>query len=189
MVIAVVLIVLALVYYLVSTIVALRQITAGLDEVIANTNTINLDWTASMRKQEKDMDQERRYSTVYFMNTENDVDYLSENKDDQKDISDKKLQWVSFQAHFFSGVLIAKQGFNKSDLAVTTDVTDTSHIKQMKADLALNRNADGSYPMEFYFGPVKYKFLKTQGYHLEKQVYMGWGFLAYINRFSRIAGI
>ncbi|HEY8783789.1 MAG TPA: membrane protein insertase YidC [Mucilaginibacter sp.] len=158
--------------------------TTGLDEVIANTNTINLDWTASMRKQEKDMDQERRYSTVYFMNTENDVDYLSENKDDQKDISDKKLQWVSFQAHFFSGVLIAKQGFNKSDLAVTTDVTDTSHIKQMKADLALNRNADGSYPMEFYFGPVKYNFLKTQGYHLEKQVYMGWGFLAYINRFS-----
>jgi len=89
--------------------------TTGLDEVIANTNTINLDWTASMRKQEKDMDQERRYSTVYFMNTENDVDYLSENKDDQKDISDKKLQWVSFQAHFFSGVLIARQGFNKSE--------------------------------------------------------------------------
>jgi len=155
----------------------------GLDQV-ANTSSINLDWTASMRKQEKDMDQERRYSTVYFMNTDNDVDYLNENKDDQKDISDKKIQWISFQAHFFSGVLIAKDGFTKSSLAVTTDVTDTADVKQMKAGLVVARNSDGSYPMEFYFGPVRYNLLKTQGYHLEKQVYMGWGFLAYINRFS-----
>jgi hypothetical protein len=40
MIVAVVLIVLALVYYLVSTIVALRQITSGLDEVIAGVGEI-----------------------------------------------------------------------------------------------------------------------------------------------------
>jgi hypothetical protein len=40
MIVAVVLIVLALVYYLVSTIVALRQITDGLDEVIASVGEI-----------------------------------------------------------------------------------------------------------------------------------------------------
>ena len=40
MVVAVVLIVLALVYYLVSTIVALRQITSGLDDVIASVGEI-----------------------------------------------------------------------------------------------------------------------------------------------------
>jgi YidC/Oxa1 family membrane protein insertase len=156
----------------------------GLDQVIANSNTLDLDWQASMRKQEMDMTLERRYSTVYYMNTDNDVDYLSESKDDQKEIADKKMQWVSFEAHFFTGTLIAKQGFNKSNLSVGTDVTDTTHIKQMKADLSVSKTSDGSYPLEFYFGPVKYNFLKTQGYHLEKQVYMGWGFLAYINRFS-----
>ncbi len=156
----------------------------GLDQVIANTNTLNLDWQANLRKEEMDMTLERRYSTVYYMNTDNDVDYLSESKDDQKSIADKKMQWVSFEAHFFSGVLISKQGFAKSDISVSTDVTDTTHIKQMKADLAVSRGADGTYPMEFFFGPVKFNLLKTQGYHLEKQVYMGWGFLAYINRFS-----
>jgi len=40
MIVAVVLIVLALVYYLVFTIVALRQITKGLDEVIAGVTEI-----------------------------------------------------------------------------------------------------------------------------------------------------
>ncbi|WP_428330709.1 membrane protein insertase YidC [Mucilaginibacter sp.] len=156
----------------------------GLDQVIANSGTINLNWAANMRKQEKDLVQERRYSTLYYMDTENAVDYLSENKDDQKEVSDKKMQWVSFQAHFFSGVLIAKEGFSKVNMAVNTDVTDTAHSKQMSAGLILNKSTDGTFPMEFYFGPDKYNFLKTQGYHLEKQVYMGWGFLAYINRFS-----
>jgi YidC/Oxa1 family membrane protein insertase len=157
----------------------------GLDQVIANNNSLSIDWSANMRKQEMDMAQERRYSSVYYMNTDHDVDDLSETKDDQKVIGDKTLQWVSFQAHFFSGVLIAKQGgFNKSNIAVSTDVTDSTHIKQMSAGITVNKNTDGTYPLEFYFGPVKYNLLKTQGYHLEKQVYMGWGPLAYINRFS-----
>jgi YidC/Oxa1 family membrane protein insertase len=156
----------------------------GLDQVIANSNTINIDWSASMRKQEKDMDQERRYSAIYYKNTDNDIDKLGDGKDDSKEISDKKLQWVSFEAHFFSGVLLTEQGFNKSNLSVTTDVTDTAHIKQMDANLTLSKNAEGVYPMAFYFSPVKYSILKTQGYKLERQVYMGWPVFAFINRFA-----
>src|SRR6202012_5353905 len=62
----------------------------GLDNVMANSNTLNLDWQASLPKQEKDMKQERQYSSVYYLNMDNDVDWLSETKDDQKTIADKK---------------------------------------------------------------------------------------------------
>jgi YidC/Oxa1 family membrane protein insertase len=156
----------------------------GLDQVVANTSTINLNWLTSVRKQEKDMEQERRYSTVYYNNTDQENDYLSASKDEQKDITDKKIQWVSFKAHFFSSVLIADKGFDKSNLAVSTDVTDTTDIKQMSANLVLSKNADGSFPMLFYFGPNRYSTLKDQGYALEKQVDLGWGPLKYINRFA-----
>ena len=156
----------------------------GLEQVMGNSNSLNIDWSANLSKQEMDMGQERRYSTVYYMNTDNAVDYLSESKDDQKEIADKKLTWVSFQAHFFSEVLISQQGFNKSNISVTTDVTDSTHIKQMRAGLAVTKIANGTYPLEFYFGPNKFNILKTQGNHLEKQIYMGWGPLAYINRFA-----
>jgi len=64
--------------------------TSGLNNVIANSNTLILNWAASVRKQEKDMKLDRTYSTVFYYNTENDVDYLSEGKDDQKNIIDKK---------------------------------------------------------------------------------------------------
>jgi YidC/Oxa1 family membrane protein insertase len=160
--------------------------TTGLDQAIANTNTININWAASVRKQEKDMDQERRYSDVSYNNIDGDNDYLSPSKDDQKDITDKKLQWVSFKAHFFSSVLIADKGFDKSSLASTTDVADTTDIKQMSANLVLSKNTAGAFPLTFYFGPDRFSTLKDQGYGLEKQVDLGWGPLKYINRFATI---
>ena len=156
----------------------------GLDQVVGNSNVYNLNWAANPHKQEKDLAQERQYSTVYYKNTDNDVDYLSETKDEQKVIADKKMQWVAFKQHFFSNVLIAKEGITKSDLAVAVDVTDTSEVKEMKANLVLNRNADGVAPLEFYFGPNRYSTLKTQGYDLQKLVNLGWGPLKYINQFA-----
>ncbi|MEO6149554.1 MAG: membrane protein insertase YidC [Mucilaginibacter sp.] len=156
----------------------------GLDNVIANSGTANLNWAASLHKQEKDMKQEREYSTVYFKDTEDGTDHLSVSKDEEKEVTDKKLQWVSFKQHFFSNVLILKQGAQKAKLAISTDVNDTTDIKQMRADLVLARNADGTFPMEFYFGPNKFTLLEEQGYNLQDQVDIGWGPLKYINRYA-----
>ncbi|AYL94728.1 membrane protein insertase YidC [Mucilaginibacter celer] len=158
----------------------------GLDAVIANSSALNLNWAASLHKQEKDMKQERQYSTVYYYNTDGDVDYLSEGKDDQKSISDKKMNWVAFKQHFFSNVLIAKNSIAKTDISVATDVNDTTDVKQMKADLSLTRGADGTFPLEFYFGPNRFNTLKDQGHDLDKLVNLGPGPLKYINRFATL---
>jgi YidC/Oxa1 family membrane protein insertase len=155
----------------------------GLDNVISNSGTLNLNWAASLHKQEKDMVQERTYSTVYFKDMEDKVDYLSVSKDEQKDIADNKVQWISFKQHFFSNVLIVKQGAQNAKLAVSHDVNDTTDVKQMSANLVLSRTAEGTFPMEFYFGPNQFSILKDQGYELQNQVDMGWGPLKYINRF------
>lgn len=158
--------------------------TTGLDNLIANSNTLNLVWAANLPKQEMDMKQERQYSEIYYRNTENEVSDFGDTKDDQKTITDKKLQWVAFKEHFFSDVLIVKPGIDKSSLTVATDITDTSNVKQMKADLAITRTTDGSIPMEFYFGPNQTSILKAQGNDLDKVVSLGWGPLKYINRFA-----
>ena len=69
----------------------------------ANSTSLNINWAANMRKQEMDLDQERKYTTIYDINNEGSIDYLSANKDDSTTVADKKLQWISFQAHFFRG--------------------------------------------------------------------------------------
>jgi YidC/Oxa1 family membrane protein insertase len=156
----------------------------GLDNVIANSTSANIDWSASPHSLEKSIMLDRQYSTVWYLNTDNDVDYLSASKDDQKEINDKKMQWVSFKQHFFSSVLISKQGFDKTNLSVSTDTSIHHDIKQMHASLTLARSNTGSFPLEFYFGPNKFNTLKAQGFNLQKQVDMGWGPLQYINRIA-----
>jgi YidC/Oxa1 family membrane protein insertase len=158
--------------------------TNGLDNVVSS-KALTLNWAASLHKQEKDLAQERLYSTVYYKTTENDVDYLKLNKDDSKQVADEKIQWISFKQHFFSNVLIAKQGFDKVNIAVSTDVNSTD-VKQMKAGLTLIDNNSGVYPMEFYFGPNEFKVLQKQGYNLEKQIDLGWGPLKFVNRWAVI---
>jgi YidC/Oxa1 family membrane protein insertase len=158
----------------------------GLEQVIAKPETIDLTWAASVRKQEKDMEQERKYSNVSYNNTEGANDNLSIGKDDQKLITDKKIQWISFKAHFFSSVLVTPKGFSRTDISESTDVADTTDIKQMSASVQLPREANGTFPMLFYFGPNRFSTLQDQGFGLEKIVDLGWGPLVYINRFTVI---
>jgi YidC/Oxa1 family membrane protein insertase len=156
----------------------------GLDNVIANSNAITLNWESSLHKLEKSPVLDHEYSMIQYLDTENDFNTLGDTKDDAKEIADKKLQWVSFKQHFFSSVLLSKQGFTKANFAVNTDTTNHADIKQLKATLALNRDADGSFPMEFHFSPNQFHILKDQGHYLEKQVNLGWGPLKYINRYA-----
>jgi YidC/Oxa1 family membrane protein insertase len=156
----------------------------GLDNVIANSSSINIDWETSLHKLEKSTTLDHQYSMIQYLNTENDFDYFGDTKDDQKDVNDKKLQWISFKQHFFSSVLLTREGFTKSSLSVTTDTTNHADIKQLKAGLVLARSANGTFPLDFYFSPNKYNTLKAEGHGLEKQINLGWGPLKYINRFA-----
>jgi membrane protein insertase, YidC/Oxa1 family, N-terminal domain len=156
----------------------------GLDNVIANAGSLTLDWESSLRKLEKSMQLDREYSMIQYYDTNNDFDYLGDTKDDQKNITDKKLQWVSFKQHFFSSVLLSKDGFSKSSLTVTTDTANHADIKQLKANLTVARNSDGTYPFAFYFSPNRYSLLSAEGHGFEKQINLGWGPLKYINRIA-----
>ncbi len=158
----------------------------GLDNVAANLGSITLDWETSLHRLEKSATLDRQYTMIQYLNTENDFNDLGDTKDDQKDINDKKLQWISFKQHFFSSVLLTKEGFTKSSLAVSTDTSNHADIKQLKASLVLAKSADGSFPLDFYFSPNHYKTLAAEGHGLEKQINLGWGPLKYINRIAVI---
>lgn len=158
-------------------------ITKGMQDVVAPAESkLVLNWEAELPQKEKDMKDERNRSTAYFRLSDGDVDELSTTKDDSKELG--KTDWISFKQHYFSNVLIAKNGFSNGSLKVTTLSSDQivkSFVANM--DLSFNRQDVNSYPMAFYFGPNKYSILKDQGLDLEKQINMGWGPMKWINRF------
>lgn len=166
--------------------VGFKIIAKGMQDVIASGQQhIVLNWESVLKKKEKDITSERNYSTAYYKPVDEQVSHLELSKDEKLELNEGKIQWFSFKQHFFSNVLISKNGFDKGTLSVTTSA-DPSIVKSFAASMQLPYSGQDmtSYPMEFYFGPNKFKTLYDQGnYELERQIDLGWGPLKWINRY------
>lgn len=148
------------------------------------TKDVTLDWETRLLQQERDIKNERMYSTTYYNTVNDGVDYLSVAKDEDKVLDKSKVKWVAFKQHFFSGAIISNEGFDKADVKIET-LPDSSAVKVYGAKLSLPfKNQDSNtYNLQFYFGSNKFSQLQDQGYELEKMVKMGWGPLKWINRY------
>ena len=160
----------------------------NLDNVISATSSnLNLNWYADLRKQEKTVDRFNG-STVYYKFYQDDVDYLSETDDDIEQIK-TRIKWVSFKQRFFTSTLIAKNYFGNGTLETfEKENTGNDHyLKSMNVDLEIpyNFQTGTNIPLSFYFGPNKFKTLKSYDIDLERQIPIGWGLfiLAWINEY------
>jgi YidC/Oxa1 family membrane protein insertase len=155
----------------------------GLNQVVQG-NAITLNWETTLMQQEKSLKNEQRYSAPYYKYAEKNPDHLNFAKDVKENLTGGKIEWVAFKQHFFSGVLIPKDGFSKAEIEVRVSTTP-GEIKWYGANLQLpfNQLAAQSYAMNFYFGNNKFSELQKQGHEIEKIVEMGYWPLKYINRF------
>jgi len=156
-----------------------------------NSNYLFFEWMENLRQQEKSLKPEHNATTVYYKPAEDDVDYLSETKDDEKQFK-VPVKWVSFKQQFFSSTLIAKESFKEATLKVQT-LNDTLSPRYLKTTYALltvpyTPSATQTYDMSLYYGPNQYKILTKYNLSLERQIPLGWGFflLQWINRFAVI---
>lgn len=155
----------------------------GLNQVVQG-NAIALNWETVLREQEKSIKNEQRYSAPYYKYVEETPDHLGVDKDHKETLAEKKIEWIAFKQHFFSGLLMPKDGFEKGDLEVKV-TTAPGEVKWYGANMELKYNqlASQNYAMTFYFGNNKFSDLKKQGHEIEKLVEMGYWPLKYINRF------
>lgn len=156
----------------------------------AGANIMTVNWNADLERSEKNVDNERLSSTVYYCDSDEEVDYLSERKDDEENLK-YSLKWVSFKQQFFSTTLIANTKFTSGDIkSYTRELSDSNYLKTMSASLSLDfvQGQDSSISFSYYTGPNKYKTLRAYGLGMERQIPLGWSFapLAWINRFAVI---
>ncbi|MBG6235826.1 YidC/Oxa1 family membrane protein insertase [Pedobacter sp. CAN_A7] len=155
----------------------------GLNQVIQG-NSISLNWETVLLEQEKSVKNEQRYSAPYYKYAEKNPDHIGTDKDVKEELTEGKIEWIAFKQHFYSGVLIPKDGFQKGDLEVKVS-TEPGKVKWYGANMQLpfNQLASQNYAMSFYFGNNKFSELKSQGHEIEKLVEMGYWPIKYINRF------
>jgi YidC/Oxa1 family membrane protein insertase len=164
--------------------VGLTIATKGMQDVVAPTQKhITLNWESVLKQKEKDLASEQRYSSAYFKQGDESVDYLSLSESETKELTEGKIKWFSFKQHYFSNVLIAKNSFDKGELTVNTS-PDSSTVKSFTANMQIpfERQEITTYPMTFYFGPNQLNILEKQGFEIEKQIDLGYWPLKYINR-------
>ena len=166
--------------------------TVGMQDIIAsNANFIDLNWSAELRSQEKSHKNEHIITSVYYKPLKDDVDYLSETKDDEAKLQ-FPMKWISFTQQFFSATLIAQDQFINAEIKSFTDKSKegSRYLKTLHSLIGIpyQSNTNNSIAMQFYFGPNKYNILKKYNLDLERQIPLGWSFflLQWINRFAVI---
>ncbi|MDD4554199.1 MAG: membrane protein insertase YidC, partial [Bacteroidales bacterium] len=160
------------------------------DVVDPATKFLVLNWNENLSRQERSLSQERMNTTVYYKILDDEVDYLSESKDEEKVMKNERLKWVSFKQQFFSTTLIAGDFFTDPGVRVATLPGPRSYLKSMSAELAIpfvpSEKKDIS--LSVYYGPNKFYGLKKYHLDMEKIIPLGWGFflMAWINIYAVI---
>lgn len=155
--------------------------TVGLTGIVQANSEIAFDWKVSMPRQEKNLDNERNTSTIYYTE-EGDVDYISEMSDDTETVND--LKWFAFKDQFFSTILYSDKEMDGVVLTTETDENSQDYVKSAEAKFKLKySNGDQSYPMEMYFVPNHFKTLRSYDKDFEQVIPLGWAIIGWLNRF------
>ncbi|MCB0792729.1 MAG: membrane protein insertase YidC [Flavobacteriales bacterium] len=143
-------------------------------------------WDLSGQAHEKYLPTERQKCGVYYKYFNDDRDYLSETKDDEKDLSGR-TNWVAFKQDFFSVAMVSDKGFagSGSKLAIRTFPEDSTHTKRYSAKLFFDKHADDrvQVPMRIYLGPNHFGTLRRTGIdQFARIIDLGWGIFGWMNR-------
>ena len=148
------------------------------------TNPISINWNQTALRQEKNLENERNNTTIYYNNSENEVDKINPLAS-EKYVSEKNIQWVGFKQQFFTSVFISESPIQIGAALETRVASADSITKTMLADfqiLPTNKNSASSFNFHWYFGPTHYATLQKTGHDLQKQIPLGWGIFGWVNK-------
>ncbi|MDR2916754.1 MAG: membrane protein insertase YidC [Tannerella sp.] len=167
--------------------------TSGLNGVLAHsTNALDIQWSQKMRIQEKGRKLENQYTGLYYKYLADDVEHFGEAKDEDKQISNR-LKWIGYKNKYFTSALIADASFAGTVLSAKQNATDANYLKEFSTAtaVAFNITKDESIGFRYFFGPNKYRLLRSydKGVDADNQldldnlVPMGYKWVRPINKF------
>ncbi len=164
----------------------------GLNGVLSpSTNALDINWEQKIRQQEKGRKFEDQYAAIYYKFVADDVEYLSETKNDSKQLSNR-LKWIAYKDKFFSTVLISEDGFEATNLASNL-IPEGKFIKECKTTTSVPFDLRGekTTSLRYFFGPNKYNLLaaydndvpSADKLKLERLVPLGASVFRWINQY------
>lgn len=160
------------------------NVSGGENMFAPGTKQLSFDWAYKAAQMEKSKKNEANVTSIEYMSTEDEYDYLSPTSDDEEK-TEVNLRWIAFKQQFFSSVLVSKQGFDQPFIKVATEPENSRYVKTMATsfDFAFSGKAQETTTFSFYFVPNHYSTLKSYEMGMEKLVPLGWGIFGWVNRF------
>ena len=128
----------------------------GMQNILANTKYVDIDWKQRARQIEKGYTYENRLAELTYKIKGEKVENLSASKGEKVDVGNKAADWVAFKNQFFSSVFIAENYFNNVSIESKMEEQGSGYIKDYSADMRASFDPTGKEvtQMHFYFGPV-----------------------------------
>lgn len=162
----------------------------GMEGIIPrNVSMFDIDWDLTMPRLEKGYKNEKQYSKldVYCPGDKKPEVIGKAGRDGSKSYS-TSVEWFDFNQQFFSAILTAPKTFASGDFSIKY-MQENDPEKNLMACSAKLRNEislkDGtaSFDYEFYFGPNKYRVLRSYDRRYDKIITIGGNLIGLITRF------
>lgn len=159
-------------------------------------DVLELHWSQKMRRLEKSVKNEQRYSHIYYKHINGDVEELSSDKNDQVEVREP-AKWVAFKNQFFAPVLVADEKIELAVLGSRIYDTDeySDYIKDCSAELYVPATVDKESiraGFTYYLTPMSFSLLKGYDAHIDdaskqldmdKMVPLGWTLFRWVNQY------
>lgn len=161
----------------------------GMQQIVSQTeDQVQLSWSMLYPGQEKHIAKEKEASTIHFKQELNSPDYLNpaNSEEEEKELNEADIKWISFRQQYFNASIIAKQVFAKAGSLVKLSPRpeSTQIVKAAKAELGIPflHQPEEKFAFQFYFGPNHFNTLKAYNVELEEIIPTGWSIFSYINK-------
>lgn len=141
-----------------------------------------LTWVNHLGKLERNSTFERSYSTVYYKEHTESVDYCNCRSNDTEDLSSRPIKWFSHSNQFFNSSLIAGEPFNGGVFETVMHGDEDESLKATSAVVGLPLQPGTPSAMTFYIGPNDFENLRSYRIHLEDIIPFGQSIFGSINR-------
>lgn len=157
----------------------------GLGEQLAGDN-LTFQWNDRILPLEKDMTDTRNNTTITYYEPGEGFDYLSERSTGTElETFSKPLKWIAIKQKFFLASFIAENNFSGGEVSTVTNESDTAVVEYAKVKLFIPKASFLSTKsnFKFYVGPNDYQEIDIVTPEFEKNVYLGWPPVYWINKF------
>ncbi len=148
------------------------------------TNEMTIVWADDMKRFETNLEDARNKTTVRYYTLAEDSDNLKEiSNEPQQETVGEGIKWASFSQKFFNAGIIAEKGFTSGTFG-TAPINDTTIVESGRMELKVPmEDLYAGANFKYFYGPNSYKLLKKVTPAYEDNVYMGYVFVSWVNKY------